>query len=80
MSEFETVPEEPIYIQPPIFDFYDACESLGFDWKSFKENNFTKFIEKTFIIDFIEMRKAYIKRDYYEKVRKLAHLFKGSFS
>ena len=74
------LPEDPIYTQSPYFDFYDAVNSYGFDWDSFKENNFSDFIEKTFIIDFIEFRKSYIKRDYHEKIRKLAHKFKGSFS
>jgi hypothetical protein len=76
----ENVPDEPIFRQSPHFDFFDASENLGFDWASFKENNFKKFIEKTFITDFIELRKAYIKREYHEKVRKLSHLFKGSFA
>ncbi len=76
----EEVPNEEIYKQLPHFDFYDASENLGFDWVSFKENNFKNFIEKMIITNFIEIRKAYIKRDYHEKVRKLAHLFKGSFA
>ncbi len=78
--DFENVPEDPIYMQPPHFDFFNASENLGFDWKSFKDYNFKNFIEKTYITDFIEMRKSYIKRDYHHKVRKLAHQFKGSFS
>jgi hypothetical protein len=69
-----------IFKQPPYFDFYEAVSNYGFDFDTFKKNNFHAFITSTFINDFIEFRKAYLKRDYHEKVRKLAHKFKGSFS
>jgi hypothetical protein len=70
----------PIFRQSPHFDFYESVTNLGFDFDSFKKDNFSQFITNTYINDFIEFRKAYIKRDYHEKVRKLAHKFKGSFS
>ena len=66
--------------QPPYFDFINSIDNYGFDWDSFCENNFEQFIKKTFIDDFLNFRKAYIRRDYHENVRKLAHKFKGSFS
>jgi hypothetical protein len=69
-----------IFRQPPYFDFYDAVVNYGFDFDTFKKNNFSSFITNTFLTDFIEFRRAYLKRDYHEKVRKLAHKFKGSFS
>ena len=70
----------PIFKQLPYFDFYEAVNNYGFDFDSFKKENFTSFLNSTFVNDFIEFRRAYIKRDYHEKVRKLAHKFKGSFS
>jgi hypothetical protein len=71
---------QPIFKQSPYFDFYDAVVNFGFDFSAFKKDNFASFINNTFINDFIEFRRAYIKRDYHDKVRKLAHKFKGSFS
>lgn len=71
--------DDPVYINRPYFDFNEAFENYGFDMKSFMENNFSMFISKTYIEDFIAMRKFYILRNY-ERVRLLAHKFKGSFS
>jgi hypothetical protein len=70
----------PMFKQIPYFDFYDAVANYGFDFHAFKKDGFSGFVNNTFITDFIEFRRAYIKRDYHEKVRKLAHKFKGSFS
>jgi hypothetical protein len=75
-----TEEQSPLMSQSPYFDFNDAIENYGFDWASFSLNNFESFIQKTFITDFIKFRLSYIKRDYHEGVRKLAHKFKGSFS
>ncbi len=69
----------PIMTQTPYFDFNDAIENYGFDWDTFSLNNFEEFIVKTFITDFIKFRTSYIKRDYTEGVKRLAHKFKGSF-
>ena len=75
-----TEENNPILTQLPYFDFNDAIENYGFDWSSFSLNNFESFIKNTFITDFIKFRLSFIKRDYLEGVRKLAHKFKGSFS
>jgi hypothetical protein len=71
---------QEIFRQSPYFDFYEAVVNFGFDFETFSKNNFCAFITSTFLTDFIEFRRAYLKRDYHEKVRKLAHKFKGSFS
>lgn len=70
----------PLLTQTPLFDFNDAIENYGFDWATFSIDNFEDFIIKTFITDFIKFRISYIKRDYHEGVKRLAHKFKGSFS
>jgi len=62
-------------------DFYNftiAAEDFGFDYDNFIKDGFVKFLEETFIRDFIEFRKNYLKRNY-SQVRFLAHKFKGGF-
>lgn len=61
-----------------IFNFYEAIETYGFDFDSFAENNFEKFIETTFLNDFMIFRKGYLLRDFLQ-VRFYAHKFKGIF-
>jgi len=60
------------------FNFTLAEEDFGFDYDSFIKDGFVKFLEQTFIRDFIEFRKNYLMRNY-SQVRFLAHKFKGSF-
>lgn len=61
-----------------IYNFDEAIETYGFDFESFAENNFEKFIETTFLNDFIIFRKSYLIRDFLQ-VRFYAHKFKGIF-
>lgn len=60
------------------YDFQEAIENYGFDFESFAEKNFEKFIESTFITDFISFRRGYLTRDFIQ-VRFYAHKFKGVF-
>lgn len=60
------------------FDFYEASENYGFDFELFIKDNFSKFFEETYLKDFIDMRKYYIKGEL-ENVKFLAHKFKGIF-
>lgn len=68
--------EEPVFINPPYFNFFEATDSYGFDFVSFEDNQFSKFINDTFLVDFITMRKAFIQR-HYKDVKDKAHKLKG---
>jgi hypothetical protein len=62
----------------PYFDFLEAIENYGFDFAIFSADGFSKFIKETYMNNFIELRKAFILRDFL-KIRFYAHKFKGSF-
>ena len=62
----------------PYFDFFEAVENYGFDFEEFSLNGFQKLIKEVLLESFIQLRKAFITRDF-EKVRFYAHRLKGSF-
>lgn len=61
----------------PYFDLNEAIENYGFDFDSFKENNFQDFIVKL-TEEYETMRKSYIIKDLI-KVRAITHKLKGLF-
>jgi hypothetical protein len=69
----------PIFKQIPYFDFYDAVANYGFDFDSFMKNGFSDFVNETLINDYINFRRAYVKRDYHEKVLLFVDKLKGCF-
>lgn len=69
--------ENPLYINPPYFDFVEA-ENFGFDIETFQIDGFSLFVTTTILSDFIRMRKSFIGRDIND-VRFIAHKFKGCF-
>jgi hypothetical protein len=62
----------------PYFDFIEAIENYGFDFELFSADGFSKFLRETYLNNFIELRKAFILKDFL-KIRFFAHKFKGSF-
>ena len=68
--------EDPLFINPPYFNFYEATENFGFDFSPFEEDNFSKFITDTYLTDFIIFRRNFIRRNYIE-VKSKAHKLKG---
>jgi hypothetical protein len=62
----------------PFFDFYESIENYGFDFDIFQSDGFAKFIRDIYIGNFINFRKAFIMKDFYQ-LKFYAHKFKGTF-
>lgn len=65
-------------VNEPYFNFINAIDELGFDFDSFKKNNFREFINN-FIKQYRDLRTVFIKKDINEFKRKI-HAIKGAFS
>lgn len=66
-----------IFVNRPFFDWKEGEEEFGAFGAIYKDG-FKSFINEKFRIEFVEMRKCYIKRDFGD-IRFWAHKFKGSF-
>ena len=73
----EDIPKEYLK-KDSIFNFDEAIEEFAFDFDDFMNNNFSKFIQSTFIDDFISFRRFYLERNY-DKIGFYSHKFKGNF-
>ena len=71
--------DQSILIQTPFFDFYDAIENYGFNFEEFKANGFSDFVQRTYSVIFIKLRKSYIQRNIVE-FRNTVHTLKGVFA
>jgi hypothetical protein len=67
------------FIKQPYYNFIYAEEELGLNFLDLSFDGFREFLETIYLKDLIELRKAYIKRDYIT-IRFLSHKFKSPFT
>ena len=70
--------KEKYFINRPYFNFIYAEEELGFNFSNFAKNDFAEFLNTSYAIDLINLRKYYLIRNFSE-VRFLSHKFKSPF-
>ena len=70
--------KQKYFVYQPYFNFKYAEEELGFNFSDFAQEGFGDFLHTVYVCDLIQLRKAYIMRDY-NSVRFLAHKFKSPF-
>ncbi len=67
------------FIKQPYYNFIYAEEELGLNFLDLSKNGFREFLETIYLNDLIQLRKAYIKRDY-GTIRFLSHKLISPFA
>lgn len=67
------------FIKEPFYNFIYAEEELGLNFSDLSKNGFQEFLQSIYLNDLIQLRKAYIKRNY-GSIRFLSHKFKSPFT
>jgi hypothetical protein len=67
------------FIHPPFFNFIYAEDELGLNFLELSEDGFSEFLYTIFTTNLIDMRKAYIRREY-SIIRFISHKFKSPFT